>query len=103
MLIQKAELLRTRLQLAEYKVQTNQTRTPFFWLRGLQDSPEPLSTPPVKSEEEKISAARNQERSPVQNPSSPHGRATEEEVGTSVAKEEAANGLLDLIRAAAGS
>ncbi|ERF73587.1 hypothetical protein EPUS_07521 [Endocarpon pusillum Z07020] len=60
MIAEKVEILRTRLQLAAYKVKTNQTKTPFFWLHGPQSSPERLRMPLIKREEGVISAARRQ-------------------------------------------
>lgn len=36
--MQKAEVLRTRLQLAAYKIETNQVNTPFHWLHRRQTS-----------------------------------------------------------------
>ena len=170
--------MRIRLQLAAYKVRTDQTGTPFFWLRGPRSSPERLRLPLIKGEEGVISAARsratNQEKRVVRNlnslpiptiiptaysarymipgregfPSSPPVSTNSEELATSdvetltskddtraqrtkvqlssltaseadgvalqrisssrdvtssVVKTEAANGLLDLIRAAAES
>ncbi len=56
---QRADLLRIRLQLAAYKVRTDQTRTPFFWLRGPRSPPECLGLPVIKGEEGVISAARS--------------------------------------------
>lgn len=53
-------MLRIRLQLAAYKVKTNQTKTPFFWLHGPQSSPERRRMPLIKREEGVISAAKRQ-------------------------------------------
>lgn len=53
-------MLRIRLQLAAYKVKTNQTKTPFFWLHGPRPSPERQRMPLIKREEGVISAARRQ-------------------------------------------
>jgi hypothetical protein len=67
---QKAGRLRTRLQLAAYKVKTNQAKTPFLWVR----TPEAIRehrVPAIKYEEDVISAASSratdEERPSVRN------------------------------------
>lgn len=57
---QKAETLRTRLQLAAYKIKTNQAKTPFLWLRSAGALREQLKAPPIKYEEDVVWAARTQ-------------------------------------------
>jgi Whi5 like len=57
------EALRTRLQLAAYKVKTEQTKTPFRWLHrpGASSERRPMRpVPRIKTEEDVIQNARTQ-------------------------------------------